>query len=311
MSDLNEESLTRFRQKALKSSRVDEEILTDSTEILLEDLNLLEMKQLKRAAVLLFHPTPEKFISGAYLKIGFFRNDTDLLFQDVVSGSLIQQIEKTENLIKTKYSSYAITYEGIHRVETPPFPEKAIREALLNAIAHKDYSDPTPIQISVYLNKIIFWNPGQLPENWTVENLKVKHASKPFNPEIANALFRCGDIEAWGRGTLNMIKEALLHKTLPPEFIATSTEFSICFFKDVTSALNEKKLAPSLIKIIEYVIVNQQINNMVVQQICKVSKPTATRYLTELEGTYLERIGETGKGTIYTFKGLTNGSKKL
>jgi ATP-dependent DNA helicase RecG len=197
ISDLSIESLTRFRQKALKSNRVDAEILTDSTEILLEDLNLLESKALKRAAILLFHPTPEKFISGAYVKIGFFRNDTDLLFQDIVSGSLIQQIEKTENLLKTKYSSYAITYEGIQRTETPPFPEQAIREALLNAIAHKDYSDPAPIQISVYLNKIIFWNSGQLPENWTVETLKVKHASKPFNPAIANALFRCGDIEAW------------------------------------------------------------------------------------------------------------------
>ncbi len=156
ISDLNIESIARYRQKAAKSKRVDDEILTDTTEILLEDLNLVEKGQLKRAALLLFHPTPEKFISGAYVKIGFFRNDTDLLFQDVVLGSLMQQIEKTENLLKTKYTSYAIAYEGLHRVETPPFPEKAIREALLNAIAHKDYSDPTPIQISVYLNKILF-----------------------------------------------------------------------------------------------------------------------------------------------------------
>lgn len=65
-------------------------------------------------------------------------------------------------------------------------------KALLNAIAHKDYSGGVPIQISVYRDKIIFWNEGQLPENWTIKNLLVKHASRPYNPDIAIALFRSG-----------------------------------------------------------------------------------------------------------------------
>jgi ATP-dependent DNA helicase RecG len=59
----------------------------------------------------------------------------------------------------------------------------------------------------VYSDKIIFWNEGQLPENWTIENLLTKHPSKPYNPDIANALFRSGYIESWGRGTLKIIKE--------------------------------------------------------------------------------------------------------
>lgn len=76
-------------------------------------------------------------------------------------------------------------------------------------MTHKDYSEGTPIQISVYDDKIIIWNEGQLPENWTVEDLRRKHPSKPYNPDIANALFRSGYIESWGRGTLNMIKDCL------------------------------------------------------------------------------------------------------
>ena len=308
ISALSADAIAKYKQKAAKSKRVDEDILTDSTEIFLEDLNLIEDGRLKRAAVLLFHPHPEKFIQGAYIKIGFFHSHSELAYQDVVNGSLIHQIEQLEALLFTKYTISTISYEGLTRVETPPFPKKAIREALLNAVAHKDYSDPTPIQISVYLDRIIFWNPGQLPENWTVENLKVKHASRPFNPAIAHALFRCGDIEAWGRGTLNMIKESVLHKTLPPEFEATATEFTIRFFKDVQSALKEKNMTPQLIKIIGYVIEHKQINNTIVQNICRVSKPTASRYLTELEGSYLDKIGETGRGTAYVFKGLPNGS---
>lgn len=63
------------------------------------------------------------------------------------------------DLIKTKYLIYGITYEGISREETPQFPVEAIRESLMNAIAHKDYADATPTQISVYPDHIVFGMP--------------------------------------------------------------------------------------------------------------------------------------------------------
>ena len=258
---------------------------------------------LKRATILLFHPQPEKYIQGAYIKIGFFHTDDDLAFQDEVHGNLIEQIDKADDLLRSKY----ITYSGTSRIEKPPFPEKAIREALLNAIAHKDYADGTPIQISVYSDHIVFWNPGQLPGNWTEEDLKTKHPSIPHNPDIANALFRCGDIEAWGRGTLKMIRESILHKTLPPEFDFRFTGFMVSFSKDVRTALLRRGIAPNLITIVEFAIENGVVSNSKVQEILKTSKRTATRYLTELEGVYLDRKGETGKGTTYTIKGLPDG----
>ncbi|WKZ64033.1 MAG: ATP-binding protein [Saprospiraceae bacterium] len=70
---------------------------------------------------------------------------------------------------------------------------------MLNAIAHKDYSSGATIQISVYKDKIMIWNAGSLPEDWTMERLTTsKHPSMPYNPDIANAFFRSGYIEAWG-----------------------------------------------------------------------------------------------------------------
>ena len=71
---------------------------------------------------------------------------------------------------------------GISRIEKSPFPEAANREALLNAIAHKDYSEPCPIQISVYLDRILFWNPGELTEKLTIDQLGQKHPSISNNP---------------------------------------------------------------------------------------------------------------------------------
>ena len=200
VGEFQDESFNIFRSNATKSGRVSDEVLAQSNALLIDNLNLKEGDYLKRAAILLFHNDPEKWVVGAYIKIGYFRTDADLLYQDDIHGSLFVQAEKAMDLLLTKYLRAAISYEGISRVEKFPFPRAALREALLNAIVHKDYSGGSPIQISVYENKIYFWNDGQLPDNWTVKQLMSKHASKPFNPLIANAFFRAGMIESWGRG---------------------------------------------------------------------------------------------------------------
>jgi ATP-dependent DNA helicase RecG len=75
-----------------------------------------------------------------------------------------------------------------------------LREAVLNAIVHRDYAVPAPIQIRVYEHKLKIWNPAVLPDNWDLEKLLGAHASHPYNPDVANAFFRSGEIESWGRG---------------------------------------------------------------------------------------------------------------
>ena len=68
----------------------------------------------------------------------------------------------------------------------------------MNAICHKDYSRGIPIQISIYNDKLYIANCGHLPENWTVENLFEKHASQPYNPNIAYVFYLAGFIESLG-----------------------------------------------------------------------------------------------------------------
>jgi ATP-dependent DNA helicase RecG len=198
--DLSRDAINLFRKLARQSKRVEAAVLRESTPGLIDKLHLQDGKYLKLAAVLLFHPQPEKFVTGAFVKIGFFRTNDDLLYHDEIHGDLFTQVGKTIDLLLTKYLKAGINYHGIQRVETFPVPETALREAVLNAIIHKDYATGTPIQISVYADKLMIWNPGQLPPAWTVEKLKGKHSSQPFNPEIANVFFRAGEIEAWGRG---------------------------------------------------------------------------------------------------------------
>ena len=205
-----------FKQRAIQSGRMDRAALRDSREVVLGNLELVEPHGLKRAACLLFSDRPEQVVSGAWIKIGFFMTDDDLRYQDEIHGSLFEQVEKTLELLHTKYLKAYIRYEGIQRVETFLYPEGALREALLNAVVHKDYGSGIPIQISVYEDKIVLWNPGQLPQGWTIQRLLGKHPSNPPNPLLANAFFRAGYIESWGRGIEKISRECREHGLKPP-----------------------------------------------------------------------------------------------
>ena len=205
VGDLDKATFDLFRTYTKRSGRMGEADLMDDNHGLLEKLRLYEGSYLKRAAALLFHPDPERYVTGAFVKVGFFREGMDLVYQDEVHGNLFQQIVKLMDLLCTKYMKAIITYEGIHRIETLPIPREALREALLNACINKDYAEPTPIQIRVYENKLEIVNGGVLPDGWTVDTLMSSHRSFPYNPDIANTFFRSGEIEAWGRGIERII----------------------------------------------------------------------------------------------------------
>ena len=206
VKDLSRAAIDAFRKLARQGQRLDSAILRESASSLIEKLRLVDGSFLKMAALLLFHPEPERFVTGAFVKIGFFRTNADLLYQDEIHGDLFTQVEKTLDLLLTKYLRAGISYQRLQRLEQLPVPEAALREAVLNAIIHKDYASGVPIQISVYADKLMLWNPGELPPEWTVAKLKGKHPSQPFNPDVANAFFRAGLIEAWGRGIERMME---------------------------------------------------------------------------------------------------------
>ncbi len=205
-----------FKRGAANSGRMDRAVLRDRRDAILGNLELTDRHGLKRAACLLFVDRPEHYVSGAWIKIGFFVTDDDLRYQDEVHGSLFEQVERTLELLHTKYLKAYISYERVQRVETFPFPYGALREAVLNAVVHKDYSSGIPIQISVYYDKIVLWNSGDLPETWTLARLLGKHPSQPFNPLLANAFFRAGYIESWGRGIEMIGRECREHGIDPP-----------------------------------------------------------------------------------------------
>lgn len=153
----------------------------------------------------------------------------------------------------------------------------------------------------------MIWNQGELPKNWTIEDLTTKHPSIPFNPDIANAFFRSGYIEAWGRGFSEMTKTCLERGLPEPVYKYESSGFWVIFRKDIYNKpyLEQLGLNESQVKAALFVKEKGEINNSEYQRLNKVSKATATRDLKNLveEIQLLERSGEIGAGTFYKLIG--------
>jgi ATP-dependent DNA helicase RecG len=232
VSDLRHDSFDIFREQSARSGRMVEKSLGLSNTELLESLKLLTADgKLTRAGVLLFHHDPEKLVPGAYVKIGYFEKGADIRFMDEIRGSLVSQAEKIVDTLFLKYLKADISYRGVTRVETYPYPKEAIREAIYNAVAHKAYHEQIPIQIRVQTdeNRIYISNDAILPPGWTADTFMRHHRSVPYNPNIANAFFRAGFIEAWGRGIEKICESCTLHGIPLPEYDIGRFEVTVMF----------------------------------------------------------------------------------
>lgn len=324
IDDLKQDAIKLFKKKAVERGRLTEEAVRVSDIILMEDLHLVdEDDHLLRAAMLAFYEDPEKWVTGSYIKIGYFgKSDSDLLYQDEVHGPLIEQVDKTVDLIYTKYLKALIDYKGIQRVEQYMFHRDAFREILLNAIVHKDYSGCNPIQISVYEDKMYIWNDGVMPTNLSsTEKLFQKHSSKPYNPKLADIFFKSGMIEAWGRG-FDKIKEACEKYDGPlPEYdISEDGIMVLCKACDkylnllhgnseennslnsnerIMSELMSGKMKEPLEKILEYLKDNTEITNAIGQELTGKSTAQVRRYLNALCDAGIIKSNKGTKGNVY------------
>ena len=203
-----------------------------------------------------------------------------------------------------------IRYEGAQRIERYFVPMDALREALLNAICHKQYQSGIPIQISVYEDRLYVANIGSLPEDWTLESLMQKHASKPYNPDIAHVFYLAGFIESWGRG-IEKICNSLKVDNLPlPEYTIHPGDIMIKFTAPEdriirsTGNLSEKlsdklsdKLPDKEQRALELLMEDPGLTSVQIAEKLNVSRVSVTKYLKALkEKGIISRIGSDRKG---------------
>ncbi|MCK9473747.1 RNA-binding domain-containing protein [Sulfurimonas sp.] len=298
--DLDPFAFKLFREKAAKKKRIDGELLKESDEVLTDKLHLKEGAYLKRAATLLFAKEPQKYVTGSSIKIGYFKSNSDLVYQDVIEGNLFEQVDKTMELIFTKYLKALITYEGVQRVESFPVSELAFREALINAVVHKDYASQHTIQISVYDDKLLMWNAGDLPPHWTIETLLQKHSSEPHNPAIAYPFFLAGYIESWGRGIEKIIDESKKFNGITPQFRWQNGLWVEFYFNEVGEKVGEKvgeNLTDNQNKIVKQMILNPKISARELSDIVGISSRKIEENIKKLkEQNIIKRVGSAKGG---------------
>ena len=307
LEDVNDELLGRFKQWGIKKGRIDQSVLDEPKNILMEKLHLMNGSYLTNAAMLLFSKEPEKWQLGAYIKLGYFETDADLLYQDEIHGSILEQIDKVVELVHLKYMKAKISYVGMQRIERYFVPEEALREAILNAICHKQYQSGVPVQISIYEDRLYIANCGCLPENWTQENLMQKHASRPYNPNIAHVLYLAGFIESWGRG-IEKICSSCEREGLPlPDYTINPGDIMILFkapkdriVHSVTREVTEKvtdQLTDTELQILGLIEEDPAYTSSVLAEKLSLSRKTIALWLKKLkEKNIIERIGSDRKG---------------
>jgi len=309
LKDIDEKTILHFKELALKRFPIASK--EKSTSNLLEKLGLLKKGKLTRAALLLFAKDPHKLFTSAEIKIGRFISDTDLQSTDVIEGNIFRQAEQAMEVLKNKYLVFNAHIEGLYRKEELEYPEEALREAILNAIIHKDYLGPH-IQLRIYPDKLTLWNYGELPSELSIDRLKKQHRSLPRNKKIADVFYKAGLIESWGRGTIKIMEECKKAGLPEPLYEEEEGGLTITFRKDIYTEEQMKKMGLNerQIKAVLYLKDYRKITNTQYQKICKTSKRTASNDLQELsEKKIVEKIGTTGKGAQYLMQRGNKGAK--
>lgn len=302
--DINEQTVRSFVKNGIVSGRLPADTENLSTETIFSNLLLLEGNKLTRSAILLFGEKPLRFYVSSFLKIGKFgESSSELLSQEVIEGNLFEQLDETLKILFTRFINSSISYEGIQRIETYEYPYEAVREILLNAFTHRTYEN-SPIQISVYPDRIRFWNQGELLSPLTPEKLKIDHTSITRNPNIARTFFRAGFVESWGRGTIKIIEECEKAGLLEPQIEELTGGVAVTLYKDKANDeyLSKLNLNDNQLMAVKYIRENGHITNGIYKELYKVSDKTAYRHLDELvKLDVLIKIGEK-KGTHYKIK---------
>ena len=255
IDDIDTKVVRKFLRKAVNANRMTPESDTDDLQNILFNLKLINDKgELKNAALLLFGKDPLRFFSSVSFRIGRFGDsDHDLRFQDVIEGNIFEMPDRVIETLRAKYLISPIRYEGLQRIEELEYPEEALREAILNAVIHKDYTS-VHIQLSVYDDKIILWNPGKLPDELPLDRLKHRHPSYPRNKILADIFFKAGYIEAWGRGIRKIIDGFLIAGHPEPHFEELAGGIELTLFKS-----SEKTVGKTVGKLLGIIMENPKI----------------------------------------------------
>jgi predicted HTH transcriptional regulator len=288
-----------------------------ATEALLKHLNLLDGRRPTNSAILLFGANPQRFHRPAETKcVSCHGTEYRRPFasQQIYGGDLFEQADQARDFVLAKLNRAVGTRAtSITAPATYELPPDAVGEAIVNAIAHRDYHSHASVEVRLFADRLEVWNPGALPGNLTLADLRTDHPSIPANPLIAESLYLARYIEKAGSGTQRMIELCRAAGLPAPDFELRAGSFVLTLWRDWLTdevltgfELNERQRGA-----IAHTKRLGRITNNEFQTAFSVAKRTASLDLAGLVSVgLLEKVGTTGKGVFYRLsKGAPKGQK--
>ena len=237
IKDIDPEKLSWFIQLA-RSKRGFPLSEVDSVQKVLTHLNLMEKNKIRNAALLLFAYEPQNFFINSEVRCArFYGNivEKPIPSYKVFKGNVFELIDQSVDFVLSKLDYRVETRAQFTSIpgkyEIPP---EIITEAIVNAVAHRDYTSNASIQVMIFRDRIEIWNPGMLPIGWSTDKLKETHPSIPANPLLAEPMYLAGYIERMGTGTSDMLRSAKKAGLKEPIFIQEDAFKTIIFRTDTT-----------------------------------------------------------------------------
>ena len=223
LDDLNVEGMYRFIRIARRSRQLPLPEETPPAD-LLRHLNLLNNGRLTNAAVLLFGRAPQRFLISSEVKCAHFHGTEvakPIPSYQVYKGTVFELVDQAADFVLSKIAlAVGTRAETVQAPVAYEIPKEVVTEAIVNAVAHRDYTDNSSVQVMLFADRLEVMNSGRLPPPLTVEKLRMAHQSLPANPLIAESMYLLRYIEKMGTGTVDMIRRCADAGLPEPEFEA-------------------------------------------------------------------------------------------
>lgn len=252
--------------------------------------------KITNGGALFFTKDPQKFIVQSRVRVARFRGEEMRDFddrQDLV-GVLPEIIDQAEKFIERHIRLSGLRGGlGFRRLDKLEYPLGVVREAIINAVIHRNYSEPSEVRVGIFDNRIEIHNPGAFPEGVTPEN----PIHKPVNPVVCQFMYDMGYIEKWGSGIIMMKREMKRWGLAEPKFEGTKgAEVVVTLFSraELIRKLNQRQR-----EAIKYLEKEGIITRAKYVELCRCSERTALIDLSDLvKKKFLARRGR-GRGTYY------------
>ena len=208
LDDLDPGKITRFLGLARRGRNFPLPEDTPPHEVLTH-LNLLDKGRPTHAAILLFGKHPQRFLITSEVKCAHFHGyevAKPIPSYQVYKGTVFDLVDQAKDFVLSKIDLWVGTREHSTQVPTKyEIPQEVVAEAIVNAVAHRDYTSNASVQVMLFKDRLEVWNPGSLPPTLTLEMLRGPHASVPHNPLLAEPMYLTKYIERMGTGIRDMI----------------------------------------------------------------------------------------------------------